>query len=90
MSRTRSFRDAVALYFRTRPNVWIDAVSLEFVGGRQAWRSRVSDCRTDLGMTIENRLRKVGEITISEYRYLPVPDAPAVTPHDLNQPWSLR
>lgn len=88
MSRTRTFRDAVAEYFKTRPNVWIDAVTLEFVGGRQAWRTRVSDCRRELGMTIENRLRKEGAITISSYRYVPDPVSEPV-PHDLNQPFGL-
>lgn len=89
MSRTRSFRDAVALYFRTRPNVWVDAVCLEFVGGRQAWRTRISNCRTKLGMTIENRLRKVGDVTISEYRFVPGPVPAPEPPHDLNS-FSLR
>jgi hypothetical protein len=41
------------------------------IGGRMAWRTRVSECRT-LGMRIENRLRKRDDgSTISEYRYLP-------------------
>lgn len=97
MSRTRTFRDAVAEYFKTRPNVWVDAVCLEFIGGRQAWRSRVSDCRTELGMVIENRQRRPGRIdgrvcgpVISEYCYRPAVVQPDPQPHDLNAAWTLR
>jgi hypothetical protein len=46
-------------------------MALAELGGQYAWRSRVSDCRLTLGMTIENRQRKVGKRTISEYRYRP-------------------
>jgi hypothetical protein len=70
-----TFRDRVEDYFRTRPSQWIDGLAIAQVGGAYAWRSRVSDCRA-LGMTIENRQRKVGELTVSEYRF--VPHQPAV------------
>lgn len=53
------FTTKVATYFRARPNQWIDARELEAIGGRMAWRSRVSDCRTQLGMTIENKQKTV-------------------------------
>lgn len=66
-----TFRDAVADYLKGNAGQWIDGLVLQEIGGRYAWRSRVSDCRTDLGMVIENRLRKVGERTVSEYRYRP-------------------
>lgn len=65
-----TFRGRVEEYFRARPDQWIDGLAIAQVGGAYAWRSRVSDCRT-LGMTIENRQRKVGEITVSEYRFVP-------------------
>ncbi len=70
-----NFTARVAAYFKTQPGVWIDGRTLESVGGRYAWRSRVSDCRTQLGMDIENRQRRVktegGQtFVISEYRYL--------------------
>lgn len=91
MSQTQTFRDKVAIYFKSRPNVWVDAVTLEFVGGRQAWRSRVSDCRTELVMSIENRQRRPGRVegrvcgpVISEYRYVPASESTAETAHDLN------
>ena len=59
MSTRRSFRDAVADYFRRHEGEWLNATSFEAVGGRMAWRSRISDCRTGLGMEIENRTRRV-------------------------------
>jgi hypothetical protein len=66
------FRDRVAAYFRARPGEWIDGLALEQIGGRYAWRSRVSECRASYGMRIVNRLRKRADgSTISEYRYEP-------------------
>ena len=65
-----TFRGRVEDYFRARPDQWIDGLAIAQVGGAYAWRSRVSDCRT-LGMNIENRQRKVGEVTVSEYRFVP-------------------
>jgi hypothetical protein len=68
-----SLTQALATYFRARPNVWIDGRDLEFAG-RYAWRSRVSDCR-QLGMRIDNRQRRhrrvdgTSHIT-SEYRFV--------------------
>lgn len=53
---TLSLRDAIAQYFRDHPHEWIDGMVLEGIGGRYAWRSRVSDARLELGMTIENRV----------------------------------
>jgi hypothetical protein len=93
----RTFRDNVALFFSQRPNVWIDGMVLESIGGRYAWRSRVSDCRRELGMVIENRLRHQYDAsgkrwTTSEYQYVPAatPQPKIVAePHDLNE-WGLR
>ncbi len=75
MSHTATFRDRVAAYFKAHPGEWIPAIAFESLGGRQAWRTRVSDCRRQFGMTIENRVL-VGVInghkwTRSEYRYVP-------------------
>ena len=71
-----TFRDAVAAYFKAHPGDWLRATSFESVGGRQAWRSRIAECRTQLGMTIENRCRTVTDLSgqryvISEYKYVP-------------------
>ena len=66
-----TFRDRLAAYFRQRPNVWIDGLELGKVGGGYAWRTRKSECCRQLGMRIVNRQRKVGRVTVSEYRYEP-------------------
>lgn len=68
---SRTFLTHVADYFRGNPNTWIDGMVIAQVGGCYAYRTRISECRTVLGMTVENRLRKVGDRTVSEYRYLP-------------------
>jgi hypothetical protein len=65
------FRERVASYFMSQPHQWIDGLSLESVGGRYAWRTRISDCRHDLHMTIENRQRWSNGRKVSEYRYIP-------------------
>ena len=63
-----TYRDAVARLLQSRPNQWIDGLELARVGGAYAWRSRISDARVQLGLTIENRQRKIGRRTVSEYR----------------------
>jgi predicted lipoprotein len=45
LQRRKSNTDAVMQFFRLRALRWIPATELEKVGGRQAWRSRVSDAR---------------------------------------------
>ena len=69
--KSQTFRDAVASTFKARAGEWIDGLALETIGGRYAWRSRISDCR-QLGMVIENRQRRRPDgSVISEYRYVP-------------------
>jgi len=74
-SDTRTFTERIARYFQTRPNQWIRAVELEPIGGRQAWRSRLSDARREFGMRIDNRWytehTPFGKVRRSEYRYVP-------------------
>lgn len=72
-----TFANKIALYFAVRPGEWINADRLARVGGKYAWRTRVSDCRLHHGMRIDNRQRRerfertgLGFV-ISEYRYLP-------------------
>lgn len=82
----RSFRDKVATLFKSNPMQWIDGLEIAEIGGAYASRTRISECRKQLGMRIENRQRKVridyGEpdeihlsrnkfCIVSEYRYLP-------------------
>lgn len=75
-----NFTDRVMAFFRERPNVWLRATLLEEPGGRQAWRTRISDARKRFEAagegTIENRTRRIktdgGEAwTLSEYRFVP-------------------
>ncbi len=68
--------DKVEAYLRARPLMWIPAREFEDVGGRQAWRTRLSDCRRYRNMTIENRVRHIvrddgSRYAWSEYRFLP-------------------
>ena len=66
-----TFRDRLADYFKDRPGVWIGGLQLAEIAGAYAWRTRVSNCRTELGMTIENRIRVLDNgIKVSEYRYV--------------------
>lgn len=74
----------LAAFFKQHPNQWIDGRVLARIAGSYAWRSRVSDCRTTLQMTIENRQERHMAVdcsmyTVSLYRYVP----PAETLLDL-------
>ncbi len=53
-----TYVENVSQLFRAHPLQWIDAELLQSVGGRYAWRTRVSDCRRRLGMRILNRLER--------------------------------
>ena len=69
-----SYRDLVAAHFRAHPGVWIDGMAFASIGGCYAFRTRISDCRTQLNMAILNRQRKVGKRVVSEYMFV----APAI------------
>lgn len=69
---TRTFRDQVASVFRAQPHTWISAYALMQVGGALAFRTRVSECRTQLGMNVENKVeRDRNGVAQSYYRFLP-------------------
>lgn len=99
MSKSKSFAESLAAFFRERPGQWIDGRMLEHVAGRYAWRSRVSDIRrAPFKMRIDNRQRRIAKltpaapgraevqetITISEYCF--VPDPPAESPTEETRP----
>lgn len=70
-----NFRDQVAAFLKANEGKWIPAVEFEAVGGRQAWRTRIADCRKQLGMQIDNRQTRMTapdgvSWTLSEYRYV--------------------
>jgi hypothetical protein len=69
MSTTLTER--VAQLFQHHPGEWIDAHVLLEIGGFGGWRTRISDCRVERGMVIENRTYKANGFTRSEYRYVP-------------------
>lgn len=74
-----TFTERVAAHFKAHPLLWIDAIELESVGGRQAWRTRVAEVRKQFQAagegTIENRTRRqrtgTRTWTLSQYRYIP-------------------
>jgi hypothetical protein len=73
----------LAAFFKAHPDEAIDATRLEELGGRQAWRTRVSNCRLIYGMQIDNIQRRwPSGRTRSMYRYVP-PRAPARAPTQL-------
>lgn len=55
LQRRTSLTDAMESFLRQHPLVWIPAEDLEAVGGRQAWRTRLSECRRMRHMRIENK-----------------------------------
>lgn len=74
--RYNKFREAVAGVFRARPNEWISAYALMQVGGSLAFRTRCSECRTQLRMDIRNKVtRDANGVAHSFYMF--VPSAPA-------------
>ena len=70
--KRQGYRDRLADHFRAHAGCWIDGRVLSQLGGAYAWRTRVSDCRVQLHMAIENQQRTVGGgVKVSEYRYVP-------------------
>lgn len=66
-----TYRDRLAAYLRAHAGEWLDGREIALIAGAYAWRTRLSDCRLELGMCVENRVRRVGRAKVSEYRYLP-------------------
>lgn len=71
--------ERVLAFLERQPQTWIRATEFEAVGGRQAWRTAISEARQLArlkGWDIENRTRTVTfesgrKITLSYYRYVP-------------------
>lgn len=73
---SQTLNDRLEAYLKAHANRWIAATEFEYIAGRQAWRTRLSDCRRQRGMRIENRVRPLrlsdGRVLkISEYIYVP-------------------
>ena len=71
MQRRSSNTTKVLAYFLACPGQWVGTHLLEQLGGRNAWRTRVSEARAVVkaeGGDIENRQRRIDGAVISEYR----------------------
>jgi hypothetical protein len=90
-----AYRDKVAGLFRASPGTWIDGLTVASRGGAYAWRTRVSECRVQLGMLIENRVRALENGSkVSEYRHTPFDEfavdraeAAAIRDEANGEPW---
>ena len=67
MSRLENVRTLLV----ARSGEWVDGRELARVGGFAAWRTRLSDCRRQFGMRIENETIRHEHYTVTRYRYLP-------------------
>lgn len=85
--------ERVIAFLEQRPDVWIEAVRFEPLGGRQAWRTAISEARAIVqadGRDIVNRTRQqIHEghpWTLSEYMLVSAKPEPVRTtqPHNLN------
>lgn len=63
MSDRHSFTQNVLDYLTAHPGIYVEAIRLESIGGRQAWRTRVAEARIILQNrgegTIKNRQRRM-------------------------------
>jgi hypothetical protein len=89
MKEHQTYADRLADLFRSMPGQWIDSETLSKVGGRCAWRTRVSNLRyPPYEMQVRNRQRTadtpIGSFKVSEYCYQP--DAVPSLEHAEDQP----
>jgi hypothetical protein len=64
--------DIIVEYFKSHPDQWISAYTLMELGGKMAWRTRVSDARKQLGR-IDNEVRRDARgVAESFNRFVPV------------------
>ena len=68
MSTRHTFRQNARNLLTSRAGEWVNALDIAKVAGQMAWRTRLSELRTIDGLVVENRCRKVGTVTVSEYR----------------------
>lgn len=77
MQRRATNTSRVREWFLSHPWQWVDTRTLELLGGRNAWRTRVSNARVRLRKEnlgdIKNRQRRDADnVVFSEYRYEPL------------------
>jgi len=89
-SEHTNYTDRVRAFLVARPGEWVLSDLLALVGGKNAWRTRVSECRvaleaTGLG-TVTNKLTRTrnddGEVIAvrSWYRFVPAGSLPSHVP----------
>ncbi len=70
--RENRYRDAVARYFKAHAGEWVSCYTLMEIGGALAWRSRVSECKTQLGMSFElKETQDTNGVKTTWRRYVP-------------------
>ena len=64
--------DRLEAHFRSKPGQFISALTLMKVGGLLAFRTRISELRTQRGMTIHWKgVRRRSHQILSFYRFVP-------------------
>ena len=88
--------ERVYAFLREHEGIYIEAVRFEPIGGRQAWRTAISEARalaTADGYDIDNRTRKQThegrEWTLSEYALVKRTRNTAPEMYDANAAWGL-
>ena len=70
--RPNRYRNAIAHHFRAHPGTWVSCYTLMEIGGALAWRSRCSECHTQLGMNLERKeTRDARGVKTTWRRYVP-------------------
>jgi hypothetical protein len=83
--------ERVISFLEQRPDVWIEATRFESLGGRQAWRTAISEARQIVkgdGRDIVNRTRQIDhegrEWVCSEYMLVSAPPQDETRGHNTN------
>lgn len=62
--------DRTALLLKRNRGRWLNALVLARAGGLLSFRTRVSECRTVLGMDVQNKVERSKRGARSFYRYV--------------------
>lgn len=64
----QTYVDRAVKLLRRQRGKWVDGLVIQRTAGAYAWRTTLSRARRQYQIEIENRQRKVGKRTVSEYR----------------------
>lgn len=67
LERRDTLLQRLATHFKSHSNEWIDGLDLQSVAGSYAWRSRLAELRTKLGLDVENKLERNDGVVKSSY-----------------------